>query len=133
LYTFDTHSTAAGLLMKSIREGVLLSHFAQLEFINALHLRRFRGEITSAAQQAAEESYNQDLRDQVFVLRSLPDAAFAKGIGLACLHTQGVGIRTSDVLHVGAALVLGADTLYSFDVRQRKLAAAEGLRVLPQP
>jgi predicted nucleic acid-binding protein len=35
--------------------------------------------------------------------------------------------RSLDVLHVASALVLHAETFYTFDEKQRKLAKAEGL------
>jgi predicted nucleic acid-binding protein len=41
-------------------------------------------------------------------------------------------IRTLDVLHVAAALLLEAKILASFDERQRRLAASVGLKVLPE-
>jgi len=40
-----------------------------------------------------------------------------------------LGTRTLDVLHFASALVLKADTFYTFDVNQGKLAKAEGLAV----
>jgi hypothetical protein len=36
-----------------------------------------------------------------------------------------------DVLHVASALQRGSQTLLSFDLRQRALAAANGLKVAP--
>lgn len=42
-----------------------------------------------------------------------------------------LGLRTLDILHVAAALELEADTLASFDIRQRKLAVSVGLKLLP--
>ncbi|MCX6867783.1 MAG: hypothetical protein NTV46_16505 [Verrucomicrobia bacterium] len=41
------------------------------------------------------------------------------------------GNRSWDVLHVATALHCGARTLLSFDLRQRTLAAANGLKVAP--
>ena len=43
------------------------------------------------------------------------------------MTTPRLGTRTLDVLHVVSALALQADTFYTFDTRQAKLAAAEGL------
>ena len=43
--------------------------------------------------------------------------------------TARLGTRTADLLHVAAALELGAECLYSFDQQQRKLARAVGLKV----
>jgi hypothetical protein len=40
--------------------------------------------------------------------------------------------RTLDILHVAAALEFKANTLASFDSRQRQLAASVGLDLLPE-
>jgi predicted nucleic acid-binding protein len=47
-------------------------------------------------------------------------------------YTATLGLRTLDILHVATALELRADTLASFDIRQRKLAASVGLKLLPE-
>ncbi len=46
-------------------------------------------------------------------------------------HTTGGGHRAFDVLHVATALHLGAREFLTFDANQRKLAAAEKLKVKP--
>ena len=42
-----------------------------------------------------------------------------------------VGTRSLDLLHVAAAVLLQADTFFSFDERQRQAAAGEGMTVKP--
>jgi predicted nucleic acid-binding protein len=46
-------------------------------------------------------------------------------------HTIAGGHRSLDVLHVATALHLGAREFLTFDTNQRKLAAAEKLKVKP--
>jgi predicted nucleic acid-binding protein len=46
-------------------------------------------------------------------------------------HTMSGGHRRFDVLHVATALHLGAREFLTFDANQRKLAAAEKLKVRP--
>ncbi|HWB06886.1 MAG TPA: PIN domain-containing protein [Verrucomicrobiales bacterium] len=46
-------------------------------------------------------------------------------------HTMRTTFGAMDILHVAAALHLRAKAFLSFDQRQRELAAAEGLEVLP--
>ena len=46
-------------------------------------------------------------------------------------HTAAGGHRSLDVLHVATALHLKAREFLTFDTNQRKLAAAEGLKVKP--
>ena len=47
-------------------------------------------------------------------------------------YTTTLGLRTLDIIHVATALELRADTLASFDTRQKKLAASVGLKLLPE-
>lgn len=46
-------------------------------------------------------------------------------------HTMSGGHRAFDVLHVATALHLGANEFLTFDANQRRLAAAEKLKVRP--
>lgn len=46
-------------------------------------------------------------------------------------HTMANGFRTMDTLHVSTALHLGATEFLTFDLRQRKLATSECLKVRP--
>ncbi len=48
---------------------------------------------------------------------------------LSARHSEALGTRTLDILHVAAALVLGATQLLTFDDRQAGLARDVGLHV----
>ena len=50
---------------------------------------------------------------------------------LAEQHTPAIGSRSLDILHVAAALVLGATEFCTLDTRQGKLAQLAGLKVQP--
>jgi len=50
---------------------------------------------------------------------------------LSATYTKAGGHRAFDILHIATALVLEAEEFISFDTNQRKLAAAEGLKVKP--
>ncbi|MBI3885023.1 MAG: hypothetical protein HY302_04760 [Opitutae bacterium] len=50
---------------------------------------------------------------------------------LSARHSFGGGHRSFDLLHVAAARVLKADLFLSFDLAQRDLATAAGLKVGP--
>lgn len=45
-------------------------------------------------------------------------------------HTPALGTRSLGVLHVASALELGLKRFVTFDVRQRQLALATGLKVV---
>ena len=48
---------------------------------------------------------------------------------LSALHSEILGTRSLDVLHVACALVLGGNDFLTFDHRQGALAKAAGLKV----
>jgi predicted nucleic acid-binding protein len=49
--------------------------------------------------------------------------------GLSAKYTEADGHRLADILHVATALHLAAEQFLTFDGKQRKLAAAEGMIV----
>lgn len=59
------------------------------------------------------------------------DEVFTRAEGLSAAHTAGIGARAMDILHVAAAMALGIKEFLTFDVRQKALAAAAGLKVGP--
>ncbi len=55
----------------------------------------------------------------------------AESEALSAAHTEKIGTRAFDVLHVAAAAVLGAKDFYTFDARQKALAVKAGMKVKP--
>ncbi len=113
--------------MRSARLPILFTPLGDLEFLNALHLRIFRRELTAAQVKSAASLFRQDTGAGVFALRSLPLSAFERAKRIARDETPSLGTRAIDLLHVASALVLRADTFCTFDKNQRVLAKAEGL------
>jgi predicted nucleic acid-binding protein len=56
------------------------------------------------------------------------DAAMDRARRLATAHTDRLGTRAIDLLHVACALLLESELFLTFDQRQSGLAEAEGLR-----
>ena len=56
---------------------------------------------------------------------------YEKARELSRKHTSALACRSLDILHVASALILGAKAFASFDLRQRKLAAAVNLTLVP--
>ena len=57
--------------------------------------------------------------------------AYAATEALSAAHTEKLGTRASDVLHVAAAAALGVKEFYTFDARQKALAVKAGMKVKP--
>jgi hypothetical protein len=110
---------------------LLISAFCEFELANALQLRVFRKELTSAEVNAAYEAMLSDIASSVYSIIPVSSTLFATAKRLSLKHTAAIGSRSLDVLHVAAALTMGAEILLSFDESQKKLARAAGLRTAP--
>jgi hypothetical protein len=51
----------------------------------------------------------------------------AEQIGAA--HNETTGCRSSDLFHIAAAVEMAAELFLTYDVRQKKMAQAAGLKV----
>jgi predicted nucleic acid-binding protein len=131
LYSLDSNSVAAVRIMDDSDGQRFVTTLGVLEVINALELRVFRRELAVAQAQSSLNDFERHLGDGVFQLRGFPDTVFEQARRMSLQTTAKMGTRTGDLLHVAAALELGADYLYSFDQKQRKLAQAVRLKVNP--
>jgi predicted nucleic acid-binding protein len=129
LYSIDGNSRVAAVVMRNSPGEHLVSTLGELEAVNALELRVFRKEISRAQARSSWQAFASDLQDGVFQLKALPEQVFERAQLLSRRSTARLGTRTADVLHIAAALELGADRLYSFDQQQRKLAQAVRLKL----
>ncbi len=59
------------------------------------------------------------------------DAYFDSAIIVTASHSAMLGCRTLDIIHVAAALVIGAREFVTFDGRQGAMAKQAGLAVKP--
>jgi predicted nucleic acid-binding protein len=129
LYSPDANSAAAAQTMQQSKNTHLVSTLTELEAVNALELRLFRREISTAQARSSLGAFEKDLRQAVFQLCRLQDQAYQRAQQISRQTTARLGTRTADILHVAVALEARADYLYSFDQRQRKLAEALKLQV----
>lgn len=58
------------------------------------------------------------------------DSVLTRATSLAAAHTEKLGTRAIDLMHVAAALTLKSELFLTTDLRQGQLAKAEGLKVL---
>lgn len=130
LYAPDTHTPGAIKVMVRQRSPLAFTWIHQIEFRNAFRLRVFRKEITPAQRDA---SYNLMLGDLAGGTLAHADPALRdlmiEAERLSATHSERLGTRSLDILHVAAALVIGSRTFLTFDPRQAKLAKAAGLKV----
>ncbi|MBK1881216.1 type II toxin-antitoxin system VapC family toxin [Luteolibacter pohnpeiensis] len=131
LYVADGGSDRAGELLDNASEPLVWSVWHELEFIAALEARVGRGSTTrkEADGVSAELAMHRD-RDGLYVVRSADwDRVLARATDLAKKWGADFLCRSLDLLHVAVCLELGVGQFWSFDERQRKMAASEGLRI----
>ena len=130
LYVLDTNSALAAARMRRAELPLLITPFVELELVNFISLRIFRRELKAADAKAAHSLVRKDIEKGVLQIKPIPAAAFERAKQIARRATASLGTRALDVLHVALALLHKAEAFYTFDARQAKLAAAEGLTVL---
>lgn len=130
LYGRDNNSDAAVGLARS-RPVFVLTSLGDIEFANAIELRVFRKEWTHREARMVRDQFLQHQAAGVFQVETLTADIWERAIRLSRLYTAKLGTRTLDIVHVASALVLKAEVLFTFDERQKRLAAAVRLRVMP--
>jgi predicted nucleic acid-binding protein len=130
LYAPDAHTLRSVARMKHQVLPLPFTWLHQLESRNALRLRVFRREIRPAQRDASLNAMLADLAAGVLARSTPPLTDLATEAELlSALHSETLGTRTLDLLHVAAALVLGLPEFLTFDLRQGALAKAAGLKV----
>ncbi len=130
LYAEDADSAKATALVKT-KPVFILTPLVEAEFTNAVELRVFRKQWTRREADAVREHFLRDQGAGVFQMEPFDSDVWQTALNLSRRYTARLGVRTLDLLHVAAAAVLKPDAFYTFDERQRRLAKAERLPVLP--
>jgi predicted nucleic acid-binding protein len=135
LYRPDQNSASAASLIAAARAPLILSSFCEFEVINAFSLSVFRKEISEQEALGTRRKLEMNIESGAYLVRPLPESAFTRARSLAEKITPSIGVRAADLLHIAAAIELGAKSLYTFDQKQHKSAQAAGLSVnkLPKP
>ena len=130
LYAPDAHTDRAITAMKRQSMPLAITWLHQLEFRNALRLRVFRREVAPKQRDSSLNLLLSDLADGILthVLPPLQEV-MTEAERLSASHSERLGTRSLDILHVAAALVLGCEAFLTFDTRQAKLARAAGMKV----
>jgi predicted nucleic acid-binding protein len=123
----------ARAISASLEQSIPFPWLIELELCNAVYrgLGRnlYNKEVcTSILRQIAADKASGILASCLLDSTNL----FKGAINLSKRFTAMHQCRTLDVLHISAALELGAQALASFDMRQRKLAASASLNLLPE-
>ena len=132
LYVKEATSPDAIRLVGAYVAPYALTQWQELEVKNAIRLKAFRAEITAAEMSQSIAAFEQDIaagrwRRPAYTAATVEQKADELSAG----HSAILGCRTLDIIHVAAALVLGAKEFVTFDGRQGALAKQVGLTVKP--
>ena len=132
IYTPHADSAKALAWMQRAMQALPLTPLHRHELRNAIRLRVFRGEITAEQRKDAFREIESDLADNILSHTPIPwTDTFREAENLAAAHTEALGVRSIDLLHVGLAVTLKATEFLTFDTRQAVLAKAAGFKVRP--
>ena len=128
LYVREELSDAVARFLAERREAIVINNLHEIEIRNALRLKRFREEIDDEQLAASMAMLSSDLAARRLIRTAVDwQSVFAEAERLSAPATTGTGVRSIDLLHVGAALSRGASGLVSLDNRQRAAAGFAGL------
>lgn len=134
----QSNSPAAAAHAATMKKPLQLTALLAYEFRQSHRFQAWRRAanpsegVALADAQAALSQLEADLKQGLAVLApcQLQDV-LRRAEDLSTRHTIAKGHRSFDVLHVATALHLEAREFLTFDTNQRKLAAAEKLKVKP--
>lgn len=138
LYLEKPETGEARALMAKHRQCLPVFWLLRLEVINGIEQSVFSGygetqqRVSRNLAAACQQYFKDDLGDGVAMSPAdVPNARLSRVVEELSLRYTGThGFRIYDLMHVAAALELGCDTFWSFDIRACKLARLEGLGIL---
>ncbi len=132
LYGMDANTPAAGQQSAGTSYPIHVNAVIDFEFHNAVRLLVFRQKIAPAQRLSRVAAYQADKTAGLLVVSGLDtNAVFVEAEVISAAHGEQGGHRGYDILIVAAAKLIGAKEFWSFDGKQRALAAAEGFTVGP--
>ena len=132
LYGHDANSAEARRMGIELKMPLAFSPLHRHELRNAFRLALFRKAMTAERCRAVLAQIEVDTQTNTLVEAPVAwDEVFAEAEALSAAHTETLGTRGFDVLHVAAARALGIKEFFTFDQRQKVLAQKAGLKVKP--
>lgn len=129
LYIHQVGSRQMAAWRAKLRGALPVTHHGRTEIVNAICRAAFLGHLEPDGLAEALADFNADFaQGHLWQADILWRAALNRAAELSQRHTPKLGTRSLDVLHVACALELKLRHFLTFDVRQRKLASAAGLK-----
>ena len=132
LYLKEKYSLDASDWLKKNNAAIPLTLFHELEFINAINLKKFRAEITTDETHLIMTRFAEHKSQGIFYHPQISWAdTFKTAVDLSKKYTNKTGSRGLDILHVASALSIKAGKFFTFDKRQSELASRAGMELWP--
>jgi uncharacterized protein len=132
LYVPEPETSAVERWVRAQDQPIPFSSLHELELASLLERKRGAGDASAAAVKRVWAHVEHDLRSGVLRRPELDwPPVFAAAVRLVRRHGGRAGLRALDSLHLAAAAQLRPSAFATFDRRQSRAAAAEGLRILP--
>lgn len=129
LYVLEEGSEWVDALVRSQMDPLPIWEIQEMEFTNALWLKVFWKEITKSQAEKQLQLFQRRKKSGLYFFPEIHRSSLMVTFERLSRRTPETGCRTMDILHIACALEVGAITFVSFDDRQRRLAAKEGLLV----
>jgi predicted nucleic acid-binding protein len=129
LYVIQPDTNRAVAHLQREKASLSFTPFHRQELRNAIRLCVFREYITNDQCRHVLREVDIDLAEGILAHTPLPwTETLQKAEELGASHTESMGVRSLDILHVASALALKATIFLTLDSRQRALADAAGLK-----
>ncbi|SDS46167.1 type II toxin-antitoxin system VapC family toxin [Opitutus sp. GAS368] len=130
LYVREPETAELSAFVRKSAPPLPFSSLHELELTHALERRREEGDLSTIGVNQIVGSLDKDLKQGVLARPGTEwPGIFARAIHLLRQHR---GLRSLDALHIGHALESGAIWFVTYDRRQGKAAAGEGLKLWPK-
>ena len=129
----DIFAPKAVVIAAAFSAPMPLIPLAEVEVVTKVHRGLGEKTLNPAQHAAVLRQIEEDIADGILVRKGLPAREhLEEALRLSRRHAPSLAVRSLDILHVAAARVLKSRAFASFDRRQRELAGAAGLRLLPK-
>ncbi|MFP4166585.1 MAG: type II toxin-antitoxin system VapC family toxin [Opitutales bacterium] len=133
LYVLERGSEAIQHLVESSDLPLPVWEIQEMELINALRLKLFRGELEVDDVDHQIDCFDDRKRRGLYFCPEIDRRALRRSFRDFSRHTTDTGCRTMDILHVACAFQIRDVAFVSFDDRQCNLAERVGLEVVSRP
>jgi predicted nucleic acid-binding protein len=132
LYLLEDHSEQVDELVRSQDEPLPVWELQEVELVNALRLKVFWNELRTGDAEHLIAQYMDRKRRGLYYMPEMGRSHLVSRFHRLSPHTERLGCRSLDVLHVACACELAPDVFVSYNERQRSLAEIAGLVVFPK-